>query len=182
MEKIGLDVDGVLRNLMDEINKVFRRPYPEHITDEPAYTYDFPHIRMPLKDKFDIIFNKYPKDIFLKAKPYQNTISQFKLLKKWAAQNNMILACATSQEPHLIPFTFSWLGKYNLVFDEVYITKDKGNIGLDYLIDDAPYNYENWLKNGNPEQNFFLMSREWNQETKATNRIKELADIIKIIK
>ena len=146
MKKIGLDVDGVLRNLMDEINKVFKKHYPGHITDEPAYTYDFPHIKMPLSDKFNIIFNEYPEDVFLKAKPYPGAVMQFNCLKQWAKKKNIKIVCVTSQESHLISLTYLWLGKYNFTFDELYITKSKGSLGIDYLIDDdVSYNYINWV-------------------------------------
>lgn len=181
MQKIGIDVDGVLRDLMTGINKVFKTHYPEHIVGEIATNYDFPHIKLPLKEKFDIIFEKYPEDIFFKTKPYPGTIEQFQRLKIWSQKNDMKLVCATSQEPSIVAMTYLWLGKYNLVFDELHITKDKGNLGLTYLIDDAPHNYENWVKNGNPEENFFLMNRDWNQDIKVTNRIFNLNDVIKLI-
>jgi len=182
MQKIGLDVDGVLRDLMSGVNKVFKTHYPEHIVSDIAYNYDFPHIKMPLKDKFHIIFNEYPEDIFFKTKPYPGTVAQFKILKDWTNRNGMKLVCATTQEPHLVAMTYLWLGKYNLVFDELFITKDKGSLGLDYLIDDAPHNYDNWISNGNPGENFFLMNRDWNQEITIKNRIEKITDIIKIIK
>lgn len=181
-KRIGIDVDGVLRNLMTGINKVFKTHYPEYIVGEVAYNYDFPHIKLPLKEKFDIIFNKYPEDIFFKTKPYPGVIKQFHQLKKWAHENNMKLVCATSQESHLVAMTYLWLGKYNLVFDELHITKNKGSIGLDYLIDDdVSKNYRDWIREGNLEENFFLMDRDWNRELKVTNRIYRISDIIKII-
>jgi uncharacterized HAD superfamily protein len=183
MIKVGVDVDGVLRNLMSGINNVFKNYYPEYIdVDKIPHNYDYPHIKMPLKDKFDIIFNEYPEDIFLKTKPYSGIIKQFEILKDWAQKNNIKLVCATSQESHLISMTYLWLGKYNFAFDELYITKDKGAIGLNYLIDDGPPNYYNWIQNGNPEENFFLMNRSWNKDVPATNRIKKIVDAIKIIK
>ena len=180
-KRIGIDVDGVLRNLMTGINKVFKTHYPEFIVGEIAYNYDFPHIKLPLKEKFDIIFNKYPEDIFFKTKPYPNTITQFQYLKRWAKKHNFKLVCATTQEPHLVGMTYLWLGKHNLVFDELHITSDKGALGLDYLIDDAPHNYDNWIKNGNPEENFFLMDRDWNKDVKSSRRIKEIGEITKFI-
>lgn len=181
MEKIGLDVDGVLRDVMHGINKVFKTHYPEHVIGEIAYNYDFPQIKMPLKDKMNIIFNEYPEEVFVKTKPYEGTIEHFNNLKCWAKKNKKKLVCATAQEPHLIAMTYLWLGKYNLTFDEIHIVKNKGGIGLDYLIDDAPKNYIDWLKNGNPEKNFFLMNRDWNQDVPATNRIKNISEITKFI-
>ena len=181
MKKIGIDVDGVIRDVSRSINKVFKTHYSEYITNEVPYNYDFPHIKMPLSDKFNIIFNEYPEDVFLKAKPYPGAATQFNCLKQWAKKKNIKIVCVTSQENHLISLTYLWLGKYDFTFDELYITKDKGNIGLDYLIDDAPYNYENWLKNGNPEQNFFLIDRDWNREILATHRITHISEIVDIV-
>ena len=181
MKRLGVDIDGVLRNLIPEINKVFEKHYPEYVEGKVAYDYNFPHIKMPLKDKFNVIFNEYPKDVFLKSKPYAGIIEQFQELKSWCSNNNIRLICATSQELHLIGLTYSWLGKYNITFEEMHITKNKGAIGLDYIIDDAPHNFENWIKNGNPAENFFLMDRDWNKNEQVPNRIKRLTDIIQKI-
>lgn len=181
MQKLGLDVDGVIRNLIPKINFVFDKYYPGKRIHNNVFNYNFPHIDMPLKDKLNIIFNKYPEEIFLKSKPYSGAVSEFKLLKKWAEENDFKLVCATSQENHLISMSHIWLGKYNFDFEEIHITKDKGNIGLDFLIDDSPSNHVNWAKNGNPEENFFLVDRSWNQEVVATNRIKSISEVIEIL-
>ena len=182
MKKIGIDIDGVLRDVSFSINKVFKTYYPEYITNDPQYNYDFPHIRMPLKEKLNIIFNEYPEDVFLKAKPYLGAVSQFNFLKKWGNSNNIKLVCVTNQETHLISLSYLWLGKYNFAFEELHITKNKSSIGLDYLIDDdVSKNYEDWINCGNPEKNFFLMDRDWNKEKKVTNRINKITDIIKLI-
>lgn len=182
MIKIGFDVDGVLRDNMAKVTEVFKLYYPHSVIGEVAYNYDFPHIQMSLKDKFNIIFNEFPKEIFLDALPYQGVCEDFLNLLSWADENNFKFACATTQEKHLITLTYSWLAKYNFSFEELYITNKKGEIGLDYLIDDAPYNYENWIKNGNPEENFFLMHRDWNHDVPATNRIRRISEIKNLIK
>jgi len=182
MKKLGIDVDGVLRDLISEVNRVFKKHYPKYIIGSIAYNYDFPHINMPLEDKYDIIYNKYPEDIFLKAKPYPHTDFQLKTLRNWAQKNDIKLVISTSQEPHLIWMTYVWLGKYGFAFEELHVTKDKGSIGLKYLIDDSPHNYDNWVvKNGNLRENFFLMDRDWNQNISVRNRISNLSDIIKLI-
>jgi len=181
MKRIGVDVDGVLRDIISGVNEVFKTHYSKHYMGDLVYDYDFPNINLPLEEKFDIIFNKFPKDIFLKTKPYPGSIKQFKELKGWAERNDFKLVCATSQEKHLISLTYLWLGKYDFGFEELCVTKSKEEIGLDYLIDDAPHNYKSWIKNGNLEKNFFLMDRDWNKEVPATNRIKNISEIKNII-
>lgn len=181
MKKIGIDVDGVLRDVMQSINTVFETHYPEHIVGKIAYNYDFPHIKMPLKEKFNVIFNDYPEEIFLNSQPYPGAVEQFAFLKKWAKKNGFKLVCATNQEPHLIGLTYMWLAKHDFLFEELHIARKKEIIGLDYLIDDAPHNFEAWLKAGHPGENFFLMDRSWNQEVEASIRIKEIKEICSII-
>ena len=177
--RIGIDVDGVLRNLMPNINKVFQTYYPSHVRGNVAYNWDFPQFDLPLKKKYEIIFNEYPEYIFLKSKPYSGVFDEFVQLKQWAKERRFKLVCATTQESHIVDMTYLWLGKWGFTFDELHITKDKSNIGLDYLIDDGPPNYDSWIKRGNKEENFFLVDRDWNQNVGASRRIKSIIDILK---
>lgn len=182
MIKIGIDVDGVLRNTIEKVNEVFKKHHPDSVIGDIAYNYNFPHINMPLEQKMSIIFNEYPKEIFLNAEPYKEAYDDFLNFISWADENNAKLVCATSQEKHLIGLTFSWLAKHNFPFEELHITSKKGEIGLDYLIDDSPHNFSEWVKNGNPEQNFILMDRDWNRKVEAPNRIKRISEAMEIIK
>ena len=118
MKKIGIDIDGVLRDVSFSINKVFKTYYPEYITNDPQYNYDFPHIRMPLKEKLNIIFNEYPEDVFLKAKPYLGAVSQFNFLKKSASQS-MILEFSKSATV-LNLTSFSKISFAFIIFNKIF--------------------------------------------------------------
>lgn len=182
MERIGIDIDGVLRDIMPNINKVFQTHYPDCVVGEIAYNWDFPQFDMSMEKKYDIIFNEFPEDIFLHSNPYPDSKKRFDKLKLWAKNNNAKLICVTTQEPHLICMTYKWLGMHEFDFEEVHITRDKGGVGLDYLIDDAPHNYENWMSHGNKETNFFLVDRDWNQDVNSTRRIKNIDEILGFLK
>ena len=180
--KIGIDIDGVLRDMFGSYLRVIKKNYPDYLKSDICYSYDFSNIDLPYKKKLDILFNEFPKEIFLDSKPISGAIENYEILKNWAEENEHQLVCATSQEERLIHFTYSWLGKYNLNFKELYITNEKEKLPLDYLIDDSPENYKKWIKYGNAEEKFIIVDATYNQDIKATNRIFRLSEAIDILK
>lgn len=178
MIRIGIDVDGVIRNMSDKTVQVFKKNFPELVECDLVYAYDFSNIKIPTKEKFDMIFNRFYKEIFYSSIPYPNAIEGVNVLKNWAKHNNAKIVCVTAQEQHLINLTYLWLGKYDVTFDELHIAKDKSNLALDYIIDDSPSVYNDWVKAGNLESHFFLMDRDWNKSVPATKRIGSIIEIV----
>ena len=90
--------------------------------------------------------------------------------------SDISFVCVTSQKPHARHHTLSWLGKYGLNFDTVYFRKgwQKWMVDVDYLVDDSPNNFENWVRGRGMQEGFILMNQPYNEHIKSNCRIKEL--------
>lgn len=185
MEKIirvGVDVDDVLRDITSTMMNLFKKHHPDAVKSDVVDGWDFPNVDLPLEKKLDMMFKEFPKEVFLYSEPLKNTKEEFAKLKKWAEQNNVRLVCVTTQEEHLIGLTYMWLAMHNFLFKEVYIEKNKYECPIDYLIDDAQHNFENWVKAGRDPETFLLFDAPRNQHANAPIRIKCLTEAIQYIK
>ena len=185
--KIGIDVDGVLRDFCDGLTNVVYEHYPQYLKK------DFVEINhWQLENNFDctkkdlqeIYWYKYADKIMGNSNPIYGAIEQMYNLFEWADENNHSVVCVTSQKEHAYHYTLSWLGKYGLNFDTIYFRKgrEKWQTPVDYLVDDSPNNWHSWKKNRGYESGFILMDRPYNQHLKSTCRIKELKEVKDIIK
>ena len=180
LKRVGVDVDGVLRDITPVIMDLYKKHHPDKITREVVDGWDFPNINLPLNVKLDFMFKRFPKEIFLYSPPLKNTLKEFKKLKHWADSNSVLLVCVTSQEDHLIGLTYFWLAMNNILFKEIHIAHDKHNVDIDYLIDDSPQNYQKWVDSGRDTEAFVLFDATYNQDISAKSRIKELSEFIEV--
>ena len=177
--KLGVDIDGVLRDITTTIMDIFKKYHPEAVKSDIVDGYDFTNVDLPLKVKMDYLFNKFPRQIFLESEPFLEAVEDFPILMKWAKQNKVKLVCASHQKSRLIRLSYLWLANWNLIFDELYFTKEKNNLPIDFLIDDSPKNYEQWTL-GRSKNTFFLFDRDYNKLVDAPKRIYRLTDFIEI--
>ena len=200
--KIGIDVDGVLRDFCDGLLKVVKEHYPEYIKKHPDYGPPYwsnnpsgqeileitdwklaNNFNCEKKDLQEIYWYKYADKIMGNGIPIYGAIEQMYNLFEWADKNNHSVVCVTSQKPHARYYTLSWLGKYGLNFDTVYFRKGwkKWMVDVDYLVDDSPNNFDNWVRGRGMQEGFILMDRPYNQHIKSSYRIKELKEVKDII-
>lgn len=175
--KIGIDVDGVLRNIDVPIMDIFKKLYPEAVKSEVISGYDFPNIDLPLRTKRECIFDVCPKDVFLNSLPYNEAVEDFPIIVEWAKKNKIKLVCTSHQKPHLIKLTYQWLAKWNFVFEELHFDKEKQCLPIDFLVDDSPKNYYKWMDRRMIGK-FFMFDRDYNKDVNALVRINRLTDII----
>ena len=185
--KIGIDVDGVLRDFCDGLTKVVREHYPHYIKDDFVEIDNWKlanNFNCTKKDLQEIYWYDHAHTIMGNSIPIYGAIRQMYELFSWADENNHSVVCVTSQKPHARHYTLSWLGKYGLNFDTVYFRKGwkKWMVDVDYLVDDSPNNYDNWVRGRGMQEGFILMDRPYNQHIKSNYRITELNQVKKIIK
>ena len=194
--KIGIDVDGVLRDFCGSLVKVVKENYPQYLKDEfkpdiePSLDggmitewYLANNFSCTKEDLQEIYWNKYANEIMGNGDPMYGAIKKMYDLFDWAEQNNHSLVCVTSQKPHARHYTLSWLGKYGLNFDTVYFRKgsQKPDVQIDYLVDDSPNNFNYWIKKRGMQEGFILMDAPYNQHIKSNYRIKGLDEVQGII-
>ena len=121
--RIGIDVDGVLRDFCDGLTKVVHEHYPQYLKK------DFVEINhWQLENNFEctktdlqqIYWYEYADKIMGNGNPIPGAIPQMYDLFDWAEENKHTLVSVTSQKEHVYHYTLSWLGKYGLNFDTVY--------------------------------------------------------------
>ena len=61
------------------------------------------------------------------------------------------------------------------------MTSEKHKLGLDYMFDDSPVVYKQWIDSKNNPDNFFLTIKDYNKHINVKNKVNRLIDIIKIL-
>ena len=195
-QRIGIDVDGVLRDFCHGLVSAIKRYHPEYIKDEYDETtvptmepesgmvtdwYLENNFNCTKKELQQIYWYDQAKWIMGNGRPFEENI---RTLKNWIKHYNDIeWVCVTSQKEHARHYTLSWLGKHELNFDKVVFTKgsDKWLVDVDYLIDDSPMNYNYWFDGRHDEDGFILLDRPYNQNIKPKHRVSNLREAEEII-
>ena len=195
-QRIGIDVDGVLRDFCHGLIRAIKTYHPEYLKegyDETAVPTMEPESGMVTDWYLENNFNCTKKDlqqiywydqakwIMGNGKPFEENV---RTLKNWIKHYNDIeWVCVTSQKEHARHYTLSWLGKHELNFDKVVFVKgcDKWQVDVDYLIDDSPANYNYWKDGRQDEDGFILLDRPYNQKIKPTHRVFDLRGAERII-
>ena len=195
-QRVGIDVDGVLRDFCHGLVRAIKRFHPEYIKDEYDETivptmepesgmitdwYLENNFNCTKKELQQIYWYDQAKWIMGNGRPFEENV---RTLKNWIKHYNDIeWVCVTSQKEHARHYTLSWLGKHELNFNKVVFTKgsDKWQVDVDYLIDDSPANYNYWKDGRQDEDGFILLDRPYNQKIKPTHRVSNLRGAERII-
>ncbi len=177
-KRVGVDVDGVLREITPVIMELFKKHHPDKIKQELVDGWDFPNVDLPVSEKMDFMFKRFPKEVFLLSKPFKDAKKEFDKLQKWADDNEVFLVCVTHQNDKLIHLTYMWLATHMFIFKEIHVGGNKHEKPVDYLIDDSPENYEKWVKAGRDPKEFILFDSTYSKHIDAPVRIEKLTDAI----
>ena len=139
--KIGIDCDGVLRDLIGGIKASIKKHHPDKYKElkEPncwEFTQWIPFWSKTFCDNY--IFKRYCKEIFGMSEPYKDALDSWLDLCVWADKDDYKLILVSNQRDNCIGLTNLWLYKNGFDFKEIHYTKDKWNTDIDMLIDDSP--------------------------------------------
>ena len=140
-QRIGIDVDGVLRDFCHGVVRAVKLHHPEYLKD------DFDETTEPSMDGGQITdwhlennFNCSKEDlpqrywydhaewIMGNGRAFEDNV---RTLKYWIKFLNKEFVCVTSQKEHARHYTLSWLGKHGLNFDKVVFAKGKDKWQVD---------------------------------------------------
>ena len=118
--KIGIDVDGVLRDFDTKVMEVIKEVYPDKITSEETYGWDFPNVDVDIKELAKLWQETHCEEIFREAPLMPNVKEEFKALKEWGRTQRpgFQYAVVTAQMPYNANHTLYWLGKHYFNFLE----------------------------------------------------------------
>jgi len=181
--KIGIDIDGVLRDFSTTFHSLMKRDYPDVVLTDTIVDWDFEKsFTMDRKELQKLYWGEYKRDVFRFAPPIKDSIMHMRKLFIWADENKHKLIAVSSQRPTGRSDSLYWLGNHYLGFEEVHFIRGekKWKKDIDWLVDDSPENYKHWINNRD-EDGFILFDAPYNQYLKPTYRVKSLWEITNII-
>jgi 5'(3')-deoxyribonucleotidase len=182
--RIGIDCDGVLRDLIPAIVDGIKTTHPEHadkILEPTSWDWEqwLPFWTDDETEKY--IFEDNYLDFFgVECPPIKSAVEDWNKLRAWAVENGHELCLVSAQRPHCVEPTEHWLQRWGFVgFDEIHFTKKKHLIDVDFLIDDSPEKLDDFhnksITGGKP----ICMKQAWNQDCQTKYMsIDRLSDII----
>ncbi len=181
--RIGIDCDGVLRDLIGEITSSVKEQYPEHadkiLTPESWNWNDWlPFWTEEETEKF--VFEDNFIDFFgIDCPPIQSSIEDWPILKAWAKENGHTLVLVSAQREQTKDLTDMWLDYYGFDFDEKIYTHKKFGADVDILIDDSPSKLGRFAKESINNGTAICFKQTWNKKSqKSKMTIDRLSDII----
>jgi 5'(3')-deoxyribonucleotidase len=170
--RVLIDLDGVIRDFIEGLKKVYLKRYPDHQISE-IVSRDLEHF-FPIGEKInDFIFSDFFDEISKESPPYPGSIET---LNKWEEEFEIVIV--TSQYPHWRYPTFSWIGRYCLPTNEVHISFEKHRINGYALLDDFTENLESFAKTGRLA---VCLDQPWNQAWEGP-RVKSVDEYFQLIR
>ena len=182
--RIGIDCDGVLRDLIPCITDSIKETHPQHtdkILEPNSWNWEdwLPFWTEDETEKY--VFEDNYLDFFgPECPPIKEAVEDWNKLRKWADENNHELILVSAQRPHCEEPTTDWLQRWGFVgWDEMHYTKHKWSIDVDFLIDDSPEKIEQFNDRSVNHGRAICMKQSWNKECqKSTMSIDRLSDIM----
>ena len=185
--RIGIDCDGVLRDLIPAIVDGIKTTHPQHadkILTPTSWDWEqwLPFWTDDETEKY--IFEDNYLDFFgVECPPINEAVEDWNKLRAWAIENNHELVLVSAQREHCIEPTEAWLQRWGFVgWDGIQFTKEKHLVDVNVLIDDSPEKLEKFNNESITGGKAICMKQTWNQEchTKYTS-IDRLSDLITIL-
>jgi 5'(3')-deoxyribonucleotidase len=192
--RIGIDLDGVIRDFSTGLYKIIKEYYPDYIKPGSENVYSVEEIRKEMTDwdlenSFDapkeeiqrIYREEHAETILGNGSPFKKNVDY---LREQIKKDEHTFIAVTSQHPICCHHTLTWLGKQELGFSSVVFKngRKKWQVDVDYLIDDSPNNYHAWVSGRQMEDGFILMDRPWNQKIKSKYRVSSIKEAMELIK
>ena len=200
--KIGIDVDGVLRDFCGGLINVIQKHYPQYLKKHPNYGPPYSiynnsgepntiikdwqlekNFNCSKRDLQEIFWYDYAQDIMGRGAPIKGAVP---IMRDLLDKSEHEYWCITSQKDHARHLTLKWLGDMQLNFDRVVFVKgrDKWKVEVDWLVDDSPENWhawKRWRKGTDSVNNYILVNTIYNRHIKSHYRINDLSEVIGII-
>jgi 5'(3')-deoxyribonucleotidase len=140
--RIGIDCDGVLRDLIPAIQESVKETHP-HYADKMKVPTDWgweswlPFWTEDETEKY--VFEDNYLDFFgIDCPAINSSVDDWVKLKRWAEDNGHELVLVSAQRDHCKEPTDDWLKAWGFDFKEKHYTKHKWAVDVDILIDDSP--------------------------------------------
>ena len=166
--RIGIDCDGVLRDLITCITDTVKETHPQHadkILESTSWDWEqwLPFWTNDETEKY--VFEDNYLDFFgVECPPIKSAVEDWKKLKRWAEDNGHELVLVSAQREHCEDLTDEWLDEHGFDFFERHYTKNKHLVDVDVLIDDSPEKLKKFNNESVTGGKAICMKQTWNQE------------------
>lgn len=142
IRKVLIDIDGVLRDYMGYVYRLYKEHYPDH-NFKKVKTWSMAEY-FPIGDEiYKFVFDDHAEKITANAEPFPGAIE--------AIRENMEefdIAIVSAQNEKGMLGTMHWLASHKVPVKEYHFTFDKEKIDGDVLLDDGPHNLEAFADTG----------------------------------
>tara|TARA_A100001391_G_scaffold203626_1_gene196531 strand:- start:105 stop:689 length:585 start_codon:yes stop_codon:yes gene_type:complete len=192
LKKIGIDVDGVIRDFAGDLVRQIQKHYPEYLKNEYDKTlvpnfggglitdwYLEKNFNCTKEELQNVYWYEFADEIMGNGDPITENVVE---LKNWLETTDDELWCVTSQKDHARHHTLTWLGKHGLNFKGVIFErgKYKWKHDVEWLVDDSPENWRQWKKNRD-DDNIIVIDQPYNQLISPYYRVNNLKQAREII-
>ena len=167
--RIGIDCDGVLRDLITCITDTVKETHPQHadkILESTSWDWEqwLPFWTNDETEKY--VFEDNYLDFFgVECPPIKSSVEDWSKLRAWAIENDHELVLVSAQREHCIEPTEAWLQRWGFVgWDGIQFTNEKHLVDVNVLIDDSPEKLEKFEKESVTGGRAICMKQTWNQE------------------
>lgn len=137
--RVGLDIDGVLRNIEPALDRVIKRRWPNAVEVKPT-SWNFQDRYSGIDKSINgYIFGLCHKEVFQDSLPYDGAIEFANKLNKMVIKEKGKLVIVTKQSRPAQVSTLRWLADYKINVNELHMIKSHGSkvdAECDLLIDD----------------------------------------------
>lgn len=162
MVRVGLDVDGVIRNFAESLIEVYQQTYPMHEVTPVEEWNEYPlHNYFPVgKGIYKFFQHEKPYPIYMNAPMYSGAQQFFKAL------TDKHEVTILSKQPNSIAetYTTSWLKVNKLHPGRLIYTNDKHKHLFDFVLEDCTDNLEAITHSCSAVA--VCLDRPWNQDWK----------------
>ena len=182
MKIIKIDVDGVIRDMLGALCKLYYHfdPYVERedITHY-AVSVSFPEIRRQIGiEAHDYFFKHHSEDVnFNMAVPLNGAKEAIEKLHEFGYK----IVIVTKQKSTTSKMsTLDFLRHYRIYYDDICFTGDKWLVESDFMIDDNP-EFLNDKREKTNKENRFIIDAPYNKECTEFKRFNSLLDCVQHI-
>jgi hypothetical protein len=182
--RIGLDIDGCVRDIHSKLVQVYRRELDEefHWCDNPEKwaVYEISNYFSLGKGVYDFWFKTHAKEIYTKSLPFPDLYEIEALYDE--GDDIIVLTDQPNQETTI--YTLEWVLKHIPYAIEIHFTPNKGSVGCDVYFDDAPHHIKNIVSCGGK---VVIRGHRWNEEIALNphnhyGRVDRLSDFAAIVR
>jgi 5'(3')-deoxyribonucleotidase len=137
---IKIDMDGVIRNIFDEMCTIYNNVFGTHLCVDDIFDYDVDAVFTKIKENIgisaaDYFFKLYAYRLFYESNPYDGVK---KAVEKLRDEGHKVVIVTWQYTLDNKLNTLRFLDRHNIPYDDICFTRDKWMIQGDWLIDDNP--------------------------------------------